>query len=118
VYSWYAKTNIKNFDFDVTPLIKELSTSNFVPLNTYIGTVEFGSEAFFATENITFSASKFDMFLESKNSPRQRPSTSPTTSSISTTGTVRPSLGSLRVSLPTFQVIIFGILSHMFYFVL
>lgn len=61
--------NIESFDIDTTYLIKALTNNNLVPSNAYLGLVDYGSEAFHATENITFAAHSFDMNLTLGTAP-------------------------------------------------
>lgn len=61
VFSWLATSNITNFNFDVSPLLDYLTSHNLLPETTYLGSVQFGTEAFHATSNVTFSASNFNL---------------------------------------------------------
>jgi xyloglucan-specific endo-beta-1,4-glucanase len=61
VFSWLAASNITNFNFDITPLFDYLTSHNLLPSTTYLGSVQFGTEAFHATSNVTFSASNFNL---------------------------------------------------------
>jgi xyloglucan-specific endo-beta-1,4-glucanase len=57
---------------DFNPLLQALSTNKLVPANAFIGIIEFGTEAFYATKNVTFSASKFGMDLQAKSAPHKK----------------------------------------------
>jgi len=61
VYSWVASSNITNFDKDISPLLHYLSQNNLIPNSTYLGIVQFGTETFHATSNVTFSAQDFSL---------------------------------------------------------
>jgi xyloglucan-specific endo-beta-1,4-glucanase len=61
VFSWLATSNITNFNFDVSPLLDYLTNHNLLPETTYLGSVQFGTEAFHATSNVTFLASNFNL---------------------------------------------------------
>ena len=66
VYTWVAKQNQPSFDEEVTPLIQYLIRQALLTTNDFLGVVEFGTEAFYSTGNITFSASSFHMDLQSR----------------------------------------------------
>jgi xyloglucan-specific endo-beta-1,4-glucanase len=59
VYSWLAASNITSFNANVAPLIHALWQKNFIPQSIYLGTFQFGTETFHATDNVTFSASDY-----------------------------------------------------------
>jgi xyloglucan-specific endo-beta-1,4-glucanase len=63
-YSWLAQSNVLDFIIDFNPLLRTLTRNNLVPLDVRLGLVEFGSETFHSTKNITFSASNFTMDLQ------------------------------------------------------
>jgi xyloglucan-specific endo-beta-1,4-glucanase len=61
VFSWLAASNITSFNFDISPLFDYLTSHNLLPATTYLGSVQYGTEAFHATSNVTFSASNFNL---------------------------------------------------------
>jgi len=64
VFSWLAADNITNFNNDISPLFNYLVNHNLMPTSTYLGTVQFGTETFHATSNVTFKASNFVLDME------------------------------------------------------
>jgi xyloglucan-specific endo-beta-1,4-glucanase len=64
VFSWLAADNITSFHNDISPLFNYLVDHNLMPTSTYLGTVQFGTETFHATSNVTFSASNFGLDIE------------------------------------------------------
>jgi hypothetical protein len=50
-----------SFDEDITPLLQYLWRNDLVSADARIGLVEFGSEAYHAGNNVTFSAGDFSM---------------------------------------------------------
>jgi len=59
VFTWVAQENTTQFDGDVAPLLKQLSTITGGPTaQTYLGYFAFGSEILYATGNMTFSVPK------------------------------------------------------------
>lgn len=58
-----------DFDIDLTALFQALWKNNLVPSNASLGLVEFGSEAFYSAQNITFAASDFGMDLSPGSPP-------------------------------------------------
>lgn len=63
VYSWVSPTDQTSFDEDITPLLQYLWRNDLVSADARIGLVEFGSEAYHAGNNVTFSAGDFSMDL-------------------------------------------------------
>jgi Glycosyl hydrolase family 12 len=61
VYSWLASSNITSFNDDISPLFTYLTNNNLLPNTTYLGIVQFGTETFHATSNVTFSASNYNL---------------------------------------------------------
>jgi len=61
VFTWLAGSNITTFNKDISPLFGYLTEHNFLPNTTYLGIVQFGTETFHATSNVTFSATDFNM---------------------------------------------------------
>lgn len=61
VYSWVSPADQTSFDEDITPLLQYLWRNDLVSADARIGLVEFGSEAYHAGNNVTFSAGDFGM---------------------------------------------------------
>jgi len=62
VFTWVASQNTTQFNGDVSPLIKQLSTITGGPTDqTYLGYYAFGSEVFYATGNMTLSVPKMGL---------------------------------------------------------
>lgn len=61
VYSWVSPADQTSFDEDITPLLQYLWRNELVSADARIGLVEFGSEAYHAGNNVTFSAGGFSM---------------------------------------------------------
>lgn len=69
VFTWVAATIETNFTADVSPLLQSLWRTGLLSADSYLGLVEFGSEAFHASANVTFSASGFSMVLKEGPAP-------------------------------------------------
>jgi xyloglucan-specific endo-beta-1,4-glucanase len=61
VFTWLAGSNITTFSKDISPLFNYLTQHDLLPNTTYLGIVQFGTETFHSTSNVTFSASDFSM---------------------------------------------------------
>jgi xyloglucan-specific endo-beta-1,4-glucanase len=61
VYSWLAPDNIAAFDEDISPLLHYLWRSNYIDEANYLGIVQFGTETFHSSANVTFSMQDFNM---------------------------------------------------------
>lgn len=61
VYSWLSTGNVTDFNEDISPLLHFLSDYNIIPSDNYLGSVQYGSETFHSTANITFSTSNFNL---------------------------------------------------------
>lgn len=61
VYTWVSTSDETDFDEDISPLLQYLWRKNLVSADACLGLVEFGSEAFFSEDNVTFSAADFGM---------------------------------------------------------
>jgi hypothetical protein len=61
--SWLPSTTVQSIDMDVSPLLQALS-SVISTNNVVLGLVQFGSEAFYATSNVTLQVSGYSMDLE------------------------------------------------------
>ncbi|KAK3322725.1 concanavalin A-like lectin/glucanase domain-containing protein [Apodospora peruviana] len=64
VLTWVAVKAVPTFSEDISPLLRYLTDNKLVSLDTKIGTVSFGTEAFRSGGNVTFSATDFAMGLE------------------------------------------------------
>jgi len=69
VFTWVATKKETNFTADVSPLLQSLWRTGLLSADSYLGLVEFGSEAFHASTNVTFSASGFSMALKEGPAP-------------------------------------------------
>lgn len=56
VYSWWSPVNLSNFNQDISPLLHFLWRHDYISESNYLGTVQFGTETFHSTSNVTFSA--------------------------------------------------------------
>jgi hypothetical protein len=65
VYSFLTDSEMTTFKFDATSALQALVSNNLVPGNASIGVVGFGTEAFYATENVTWTVSAFGFGLGS-----------------------------------------------------
>ena len=54
-----AKTNETGFFQEISPLLQYLWRNDLISANATLGLIEFGSEAYHADGNVTFSASNF-----------------------------------------------------------
>ncbi|KAJ9157977.1 Endoglucanase cel12A [Pleurostoma richardsiae] len=70
VFSWVAATNETVFNDDISPLLQYLWRNDLVPSNSSLGLIEFGSEAYHAGSNVTFSASNFSLELHVGKAPK------------------------------------------------
>jgi len=80
VLTWIAGSTIKNIDIDVLPLIQALK-SIITGNDVLLGTVQLGSEAFYATENVTFQVSNYSLDIEPSPASKTTPSSSGSSSS-------------------------------------
>lgn len=53
-----------DFSFDVAPLMGFLVDQQHLPSNVYLGTIQFGSETFYADNQMNFSVSAFSAYVE------------------------------------------------------
>jgi len=65
VYSWLAPDNITTFDKDISPLLHYLWQHKKISESNYLGIVQFGTETFHASSNVTFSAQDFNLTVAS-----------------------------------------------------
>ncbi|KAK2038451.1 concanavalin A-like lectin/glucanase [Colletotrichum somersetense] len=65
VFTWVTSdgSDVNQFDEDITPLLKYVLDSGEIDDESWLGLVEFGSEAWHSPENVTFSAAHFSMEL-------------------------------------------------------
>ncbi|KAK0716394.1 concanavalin A-like lectin/glucanase domain-containing protein [Lasiosphaeris hirsuta] len=66
-YTWMPDRNYTSFSHDISPLIQYLWKNKLVPADAYIGTVSFGSESFFASDPIAFTAESLLMNITSES---------------------------------------------------
>lgn len=59
-----------SFDEDVSPLLQYLASNGLVSADARLGLIEFGSETYHSTGNVTFSAGDFTMGLWAGVPPR------------------------------------------------
>jgi xyloglucan-specific endo-beta-1,4-glucanase len=84
-FSWLSTDNVTTSDFDINLLLEPLWKNNLVPSDVQLGLVEFGTETFYAADNVTFSVSDFAVNITTNSS------TVTTNSSTGTTnGTTKP----------------------------
>ncbi|CAN8099144.1 unnamed protein product [Discula destructiva] len=69
VFTWVSPTNNTAFDEDISPLLQYLWRNELVSADARLGLVEFGSEAYHSTSNVTFSAGKFSMDIRKGEPP-------------------------------------------------
>ncbi|KAK4160404.1 family 12 putative glycoside hydrolase [Cladorrhinum sp. PSN259] len=69
VFTWIAETNQMVFAAEISPLLQHLWRNGFMSENSHVGLISFGTEAYFSMGNVTFSASEFDMCLETGKAP-------------------------------------------------
>lgn len=87
VYSWLASSNVNNFDTDISPLLHYLWREKYISESNYLGVVQFGSETFHATSNVTFSVRNFNMSIEAGT---PKPTTSAATPSSTSSSAPNP----------------------------
>ncbi|KAK4201911.1 concanavalin A-like lectin/glucanase domain-containing protein [Triangularia verruculosa] len=73
VFSWVAAENALSFSAEVSPLLQYLWREGLVSAGSFVGVVAFGSEAFRSVDDVTFSASDFDMALDTGAAPTLPP---------------------------------------------
>lgn len=66
VYSWLPSSNLTSIDADVSPLIHYLWRKEYIPNSTYLGLVQWGSEAVHSAQghNVTFLAESISIAVE------------------------------------------------------
>ncbi|KAF2664659.1 concanavalin A-like lectin/glucanase [Microthyrium microscopicum] len=65
-YSWVANSNVSTSHIDFLQLLKPLVDNNLLASSLSLGVIGFGSEAYYAPENVTFMAQDFGVNLTSK----------------------------------------------------
>jgi hypothetical protein len=106
VFSWLPETNLTTVDADYSPLIHYLWQFGFVPKDIYLGTLQFGTEQFHATNEVLFRAANYSLGLSRNTSevfadlesvkPVAVPSQVPTMDRFKTSGATKL-LGSMSV---------------------
>jgi hypothetical protein len=91
--SWLAASNVETVAMDIAPLFRAMQP--FMAQGLTLGLVQFGSECFFSTDNVTFGVSNFSLSFTT-----QTTSGSPSTTTIVPSSTkkgdsnlIRPSTG-------------------------
>ncbi|KAK0630912.1 concanavalin A-like lectin/glucanase domain-containing protein [Bombardia bombarda] len=70
VFTWMATANRTGFSAEISPLLQYLWRNGLVSVDSHLGIVSFGSEAFHSEGNVTFSASEFDLHLVTGAAPK------------------------------------------------
>lgn len=65
VYSWLAPGNIYDFNEDISLLLHYLWRHKYIDESNFLGTVQFGTETFHSTSNVTFSTQNFNLSVHS-----------------------------------------------------
>jgi hypothetical protein len=60
VYTWVANRTLTTFDMDLAPLLGFLWYNGMLPVDVYLGTVQFGTETFSAVNPVNFSVRSFE----------------------------------------------------------
>ncbi|KEF58945.1 uncharacterized protein A1O9_03788 [Exophiala aquamarina CBS 119918] len=63
VCSWLPENNLTHTSGDFSPLVHYLWQFNFMPQNIYLGTIQFGTETFHATSEVSFSAGNYSLSI-------------------------------------------------------
>lgn len=64
MYTWFATTNLPKFNnLDLAPLLNHLVAKKLVSAQLYLGTVQFGTEAYYSAKPVNFSVSSFQAKL-------------------------------------------------------
>jgi len=104
VLTWIAGSTVKNVDLDVYPLIQILTTGSFInQTNVLLGLVQMGSEAFGATQNVTFQLSDYSMTIQPNATSPYSPSGTATSST--------PKKGDAESLIPQLSVVLFSLLA-------
>jgi hypothetical protein len=102
VFSWVTNDTITSFNADIAPLILFFPQYGYIPSDVYLGTIQFGTETFFASSKINFTVNQFSASLASTSFSTNGSSG---TGNPSQTTTVQPiptvsSLGDIRLKAP------------------
>lgn len=62
-FSWLTEDDLHTFQLDLLDLAIALVRRNWIPGDSYLGLVEFGTETYYSNSNVTFSAKDFTMTL-------------------------------------------------------
>lgn len=62
-FSWLADHDLHDFHLNLLDLTIPLVRKDWIPYESYLGLVEFGTETYYSNGNVTFSASDFAMDL-------------------------------------------------------
>lgn len=65
VFSWLATHDIEGVTGDVLPLLTYLVDHNYIDADTYLGTIEFGTEASHSPKSVTFRVPNLDIDISS-----------------------------------------------------
>lgn len=65
VYSWLAPANVSDFNRDISPLMHYLWQHKMISESNFLGIVQFGTETFHSSSNVTFSAQDFNLNVSS-----------------------------------------------------
>ncbi|KAK5364852.1 hypothetical protein LTR20_008788 [Exophiala xenobiotica] len=68
VFSWLPETNLTAVDADYSPLLHYLWQFGFMPKDIYLGTLQFGTEQFHATNEVLFRAANYSLGLSRNTS--------------------------------------------------
>lgn len=107
VFSWVLPAVTTEFTLDVYPLIEYLVAEKLLPASVYLGSIQFGVEAFYTTEVMSFVARDYTLVVngddgssveedeeeedESSSSKSAKPTPAPTSTLGSTNGTITTS---------------------------
>lgn len=104
MFSWLASHDIKGATGDLLPLITYLVEHDFMDANTYLGTIEFGTEASHSPKSVTFKVPNLDIDISDTRNNSATGSPIFRGISKSSSGWVKQSGASLQTSLPSWWV--------------
>lgn len=67
VHTWVANRTLTSFNMDVAPLFGFLAYKGLLPIEVYLGTVQFGTETFSTAKQVNFSVTAFEASLLTAN---------------------------------------------------
>lgn len=74
VYTWLASGNITSFDEDISPMVLYMVKAGIINSTEYLGIVEFGTETFHSSANVSFSVTDYNLSISStSNTPVSTP---------------------------------------------